>query len=215
MVTIKIPVINPTVAATESIDLDPAETDVRKLDVTVIGIARTITITIEKAGLTLGTPAAPGTVFHYLLVNKLNLSDENIQSVKLEFRIAKSWVTTAGIDANTVKLYRYTAQWDELSTTKLSEDTDYVYYSATSPGLSLFAISGQKTSEAAAEEQRRAEEEAARNATGNETGGLIKAPADLLGILFWLVVVFAILGGGFWAYKKYFVKEPYSYRKSK
>ena len=205
--TVDIPVIQG--GATEVVDLDPAETNLDKLEITVVGIARSINVVIEKSSLPLGTPAAPGNVFHYLVITKSNLSDENVQSAKLEFRVEKTWIANSKIDDNTIALYRYTTQWDKMATTKLSDDGTYVYYSATSPGLSVFAISGEKTAEALAEEQRAAEEAAQQNVTG-PLGPI--AGVDFGTILMWLVGIIVVVGGGYLIYKKYIEKKPYVYK---
>ena len=39
--------------------------------------------------------------------------------------------------------------WNKLPTTKVEEADNYIYYEATSPGLSIFAISGEEKVEAA------------------------------------------------------------------
>jgi hypothetical protein len=70
--------------------------------------------------------------------------DENdIGKMNISFKIDVSWFTTHSIDKNSVILLRYhNGQWVELTTTFLSEDGTYVYYTAETPGLSTFAIAG-------------------------------------------------------------------------
>ncbi|MBU5575261.1 MAG: PGF-pre-PGF domain-containing protein, partial [Candidatus Aenigmarchaeota archaeon] len=60
------------------------------------------------------------------------------------FRIPISWLNENNIDENSIKLYKYeNGEWKELPTTILSRDDKYIYYSATSQGLSIYSISGQ------------------------------------------------------------------------
>src|SRR3989344_4947046 len=98
--TVSIPVIQG--GATEIVDLDAGETTVRKIEITVKGIARSITVVIEQSKLPLGVPVAPGTISHYISITKTNVSDENIASGKLEFRLEKSWITGNKIDDSKV-----------------------------------------------------------------------------------------------------------------
>ncbi|MBI4018606.1 MAG: PGF-pre-PGF domain-containing protein [Candidatus Aenigmarchaeota archaeon] len=205
--TITIPVIQG--GATESIDLDATETNVRKIEITVKGIARTIEVIVERASLPSGTPAGPGNVYHYISISKNNLSDENINAAKLEFRVEKSWITGNKIDENTISLQRYTTQWDKMATEKLSDDGTYVYYRATLPGFSVFAISGEKTAEGAAEQAQQA---AQQNVTENATGG-VQLPSNVLDMILWLVVIAVVIGGGYYVYKNFIEKKPYSYGK--
>ncbi|MDI6655826.1 MAG: PGF-pre-PGF domain-containing protein, partial [Candidatus Hydrothermarchaeota archaeon] len=73
------------------------------------------------------------------------LKSEDVEHVDFEFKVEKSWIKDKNIDAATVALYRFADnKWNKLPTSKVKEDTDYVYYSAKSPGFSYFAISGEK-----------------------------------------------------------------------
>jgi PGF-pre-PGF domain-containing protein len=86
-----------------------------------------------------------GVVYKYLQITKTNINDSDISSVTIKFQIEKSWLTANGIDPTTVKLKRLVGStWTDLPTVKTGEDATYVYFEATSPGLSLFAITGKK-----------------------------------------------------------------------
>jgi hypothetical protein len=74
-----------------------------------------------------------------------NLSDAQIESVTIRFRVEKAWILRENINENTITLKRYNpenGEWVSLPTAKVDEDATYVYFSATSPGLSYFAVSG-------------------------------------------------------------------------
>jgi hypothetical protein len=75
-------------------------------------------------------------------VSKSGFSDFDITSaVTIIFKVKKSWLSEKGIGA--VTLYRLVGlNWTALSTTKAAEDAVYAEYTAISPGLSLFAVSG-------------------------------------------------------------------------
>lgn len=88
--------------------------------------------------------APQGSVYKYIEIKVQNLADENVKEAKIKFKVNKSWLTTNNVDEATVKLNRYTTSWQALSTTKLSADATNVYYEASTPGFSYFAISGQQ-----------------------------------------------------------------------
>jgi PGF-pre-PGF domain-containing protein len=88
--------------------------------------------------------AAPGTTYAYFTITKTNIQDADIKTVKLKFKVEKSWVTSNNIDIATIALNRYAdGQWTKMPTTKLSEDSDYIYFEAETTALSVFAVAGQ------------------------------------------------------------------------
>ncbi len=89
------------------------------------------------------TAEITGEVFNYLNIEHSNIEDADIDNVTIKFKVEKSWISDNNIDSVTVVLNRYSGgAWISLTTSKTSEDTTYVYYSALSPGLSVFGISG-------------------------------------------------------------------------
>ncbi|MEE8401405.1 MAG: PGF-pre-PGF domain-containing protein [Candidatus Hydrothermarchaeaceae archaeon] len=80
----------------------------------------------------------------YIQIDESNIKDTDIDSVTISFKVPVGWILGNGIDKSSVVLNRYSlGKWTKLTTKKDSEDKDYVYYNATSPGLSVFGISGQ------------------------------------------------------------------------
>jgi PGF-pre-PGF domain-containing protein len=87
---------------------------------------------------------ATGKLYSYFDVKRENIRDEDISKAKIKFFVEKSWIDANKIDENTIALQRFSDnKWNKLTTTKLSEDKDYVYYEAETPGFSYFAISGE------------------------------------------------------------------------
>ncbi len=83
-----------------------------------------------------------GNVYRYLSISPQNIQSSDTYNVEIGFKVDKSWISSNNIDPDTVVLYRYKDnQWNKLSTTKLNEDSAYIYYSAITPGFSIFAIS--------------------------------------------------------------------------
>jgi len=96
----------------------------------------------QPATITIG---APNMVYGYLTITKTNLADSDISNVKIKFKVAKTWLSVNNIDESTIVLSRYSlGSWASLETTKTSDDGTYVYFEATSPGLSVFAITAEQ-----------------------------------------------------------------------
>lgn len=128
-------------------DLGATGTDLTQIYIAVKSRVTSVEITIEKLSEQPAdvATAVPGNVYKYISVTKKNLDDENIETGKIKFKVGKSWITDNNVDADTIALYRYAQdEWNELSTSKVSEDDDYIYYEAETPGFSYFAISGEK-----------------------------------------------------------------------
>lgn len=98
--------------------------------------------TMQPASFAIG---APGIVYQYLTITKTNINDSDITNVKIVFKVEKSWITANNIDSSSIKMYRYVdGSWVAQPTTKIGEDSTYIYFEATSTGLSYFVISATK-----------------------------------------------------------------------
>jgi len=105
----------------------------------------TIKETTQPSGANLVIGSDAGAVYKYLEITKSNIQDSDISKVKIKFKVEKSWLASNNIDKNTVSLSRLVGNtWTKLPTSILSEDSTYVYFEAESPGLSIFAITGNK-----------------------------------------------------------------------
>lgn len=135
------------------------KTDVTDIEITVKNAASNVEVTVKKL-LTKPTSVSdvlslvkdsPGMfsigsnvkTFGYLSMD-VNIDDSNIDNAKVTFKVDKSWFNKNNIDKSTVKLTRYHDGWDVLPTELSDEDDDYVYYVATTPGFSTFAIIGEE-----------------------------------------------------------------------
>lgn len=117
--------------------------------INMIGTKRNVEITTIQHELT----AAPSVgnsfdvskkKYAFLEVKHSNLQNSDINSGILRFSVSKSWIDENYIDISSIKLYRYTASWDELPTTIYSQDSTSITYEAISPGLSYFIIAGKQ-----------------------------------------------------------------------
>ncbi len=92
------------------------------------------------------TTPLEGKVNYYVQVNTTGISDSQLSSVKLKFKVTKQWLTDNGVTAEDVALWRFSAgKWTELTTTKTAEGETSISYEATSPGLSTFAVATKST----------------------------------------------------------------------
>jgi len=131
---------------------DLTNTNSQFLEISFVVISRVTDVSFSLQGFggeakPTDAPAVdPGKVYRYIKIDTTNLNGSNIQTATIEFQVEKSWLTQSNIDPSTVSLYRFSGGvWNKLTTTKTSEDANFVYYSATTPGFSYFAISGTST----------------------------------------------------------------------
>ena len=121
---------------------------IQEIKVEVKNSVSNVQVKVEESSKPTEAPDAigiEGEVYKYIEVTKTNMEDADINKVRIKFKVEKSWVNNNNIDPDTIALNRYAdGQWNKLPTTKLSEDDNYYYYEAESPGLSVFAITGEK-----------------------------------------------------------------------
>ncbi|WP_406657622.1 PGF-pre-PGF domain-containing protein [Methanolobus sp. ZRKC2] len=90
---------------------------------------------------------APGNVYQQMniWVGKAGfVSSENVENLKIVFKVEKSWLDENNIENDAVNLYRYTnGSWSVLETSMTTEDNEYVYFASLTPGFSPFAISSE------------------------------------------------------------------------
>ncbi|MEM5766127.1 MAG: PGF-pre-PGF domain-containing protein [Candidatus Aenigmatarchaeota archaeon] len=142
---------SPTSPAVVSIPSDKAKS--LKIDEVRIEVKEDVTnlqVTVRESFLpsfaSLAITTDKGATYKYIEITT-NLINEKIERVKIKFKVEKSWLTSNDIDESKVSLNRwFNGQWNKLTTTKIGEDSTYVYYEAESPGLSVFAITGEKKS---------------------------------------------------------------------
>ena len=86
----------------------------------------------------------PGIVFQYISLVPARYN--TITNAVINFTVPQSWLEENHIDPTSIVLYRLTANgWEALPTTVLYTKDGTVYFSAVSPGFSLFAIAGTPT----------------------------------------------------------------------
>jgi len=134
----------PEIAENENGSLDFTSYNIPTTKIIIVANG-TVSNLVLNVGVLSGKPEnvpAPTVIVARYLEIKTQTSGENIDHAVIEFKLEKSWITANNIDENTVQLMRYKNGWQPLPTRKIREDVNYVYYSAETPGFSVFAIGG-------------------------------------------------------------------------
>jgi PGF-pre-PGF domain-containing protein len=128
---------------TATVNLQQTDTGIDSIEITAAQNLSNVTLNIQRLieapeGVEEPTDHA---VYGWLNIES-NADPDSISSLTISFKVEKSWLSEQELAADQVILMRYVdGQWQELSTTYLSEDTFYVYLQAVTPGLSTFVIS--------------------------------------------------------------------------
>ena len=133
---------------TKEIDMTSYESTISSISFTAAADLSGVEITCKTLDSKPSAVSTPdNTVYLYLNIDA-NVDDEDIDSITITFKIARDWFSTHNIDKNKVILLRYhEKEWQELTTIFDSEDNSYTYFTATTSGLSTFAITGQEAEE--------------------------------------------------------------------
>ncbi len=148
------PPVNTTVNdTTPQINISKGETKVVSFENPVM---RQVSLELENAVSSIQISAAIvqlpnlterplGNVYSYIEVKHTNLVNPDIKKATLSFAIDKSWIYANDINKTKITLNRYTnGVWQQLDTILRSENSTTIMYDAVTPGLSLFAITGEK-----------------------------------------------------------------------
>ena len=88
----------------------------------------------------------PGLIYAYLYINS-TVNDSGIASVRYGINVSKNWLAAHNIDGGEVAIYRANqtvAEWDRLPLVMVGQNATQYFYTAASPGLSLYAISAYR-----------------------------------------------------------------------
>jgi PGF-pre-PGF domain-containing protein len=132
--------------AGETVEYKIISTDIAisAVDITFAIAATNTKVNVNKLSSLPTTMTAPiSKIYQVLTIINTNIADSAVKTAEINFKVSKSWLTENGIDKSEIALFRMTDKWNELPTTVLSEDADYVYFTATTSGFSYFLI-GQK-----------------------------------------------------------------------
>jgi len=88
-----------------------------------------------------GMSTPDGAVYGYLNVTAMGIQAD---SIKIRFSVSKTWIADHNINKSTVRLNRYDSDWNVLPTILVSDEGGNYLYDASTPGFSIFAVTGQE-----------------------------------------------------------------------
>jgi hypothetical protein len=119
-----------------------------------------------------------------------NINETHIDKVKIQFQVNKSWISSNNINRATIALNRYkNDNWEKLTTKEVSEDNDYVYYEAETPGFSTFAITGEQIATTTV----MAATTIATTTVARVTTTIPSMPTEISGIPTWVPVIIILI----------------------
>jgi PGF-pre-PGF domain-containing protein len=138
----------------KTVNLSEMEEDIhlKEINIRVKKVVNRVRINIQRL---VGKPQeikeepVPGkeVVYSYLNITAENVTENDIDNVKMVFRVNKSWILGNDLDEDKIFLNRFVGgKLEKLPTTKLREDgtCNCIYYEAESSGFSYFVITGEK-----------------------------------------------------------------------
>jgi len=125
-----------------TLGLDPSLSPIYGIQVTAKGSIATLLVTARTtASPESGIPAPDGIVYQFIEVTLFKTTDDQVDHAEMMFTVPLSWLETNGVTPANIVLYRWhEGSWQPLPTTFVKEEGGKAYFTATSPGFSLFAI---------------------------------------------------------------------------
>jgi PGF-pre-PGF domain-containing protein len=144
--------------------LDPSKSAFYAVVVSVTDTVTDLLVTAHgTASPGSGIPSPNGTIFRFVEVTLYKATDDAIAEAEIMFTVPLAWLEEEGFDPSAIVLYRWhDGAWQALPTAFVKEENGTAYFTATSPGFSVFAI-------AAVEQVAAGEEEATPVPTGEPT----------------------------------------------
>ncbi|MBI4018475.1 MAG: PGF-pre-PGF domain-containing protein [Candidatus Aenigmarchaeota archaeon] len=149
-------------STTETVNSVPANTattvkitemklPVSEVELTTKVTASNVQVTVKEVSAPSGVSAPissdAGKIYKYIDITASGVDNSQLSKVKIKFKVAKTWFTQNSIEPATVKLSRLVGTaWTKLGTVQTGETAADILYEAETPGLSTFAVTGEKTS---------------------------------------------------------------------
>ena len=108
-----------------------------------------VTVDLLNGRSSLASEIPSGNIYKYFDIWVSSVSSsvpEDFSSATISFKVNKTWVMNNNINISSIVLNRYNdSVWTKLPTTLINQDADYLYYIASTPGFSPFAITGDSS----------------------------------------------------------------------
>lgn len=136
-------------AETKTVSINKDKIDITWSQLKFKNNRNSISFTVEQLeNKPSSVPQPAGVVYSYVKIDALNVTDDDLESAKLGFKVEKKWVDNENINKSLIYLNRYTNTWERLDTAFINETTDYLNFESRTPGFSFFAITGEEVSAA-------------------------------------------------------------------
>jgi hypothetical protein len=121
----------------------------------------------------------------------------------VNFKVEKAWITDKKIDLATITLNRYSdKKWEQIPVSQSGEDSNYLYFTAKTPGFSFFGITGKTIAKEAGteikpepdnqENLKNISSEVTQNTTEQKTENSGDTRVPGLGIIYGITSLFAV-----------------------
>ncbi len=112
-------------------------------------VVATVQVLKERPSGLMGGPSAHRYQTMSITVGREGtISDDNADNINIQFRVSKEWIRENGIDPASIRLTRYHDEtWSDLPTDNMDQDSKFYYFSARTPGFSVFEIVGDEATE--------------------------------------------------------------------
>ncbi len=121
--------------------------NVTRIRINANNTIRNASIVIQPIEKPVNITNVPGIPYCYFKITTSNLTDTDITSATIEFKVNKTWINERNIDEATITLNKYSDinnNWSVLPTLKIEEDNTSFYFESETQSFSLFAISGEE-----------------------------------------------------------------------
>lgn len=135
-----------------------------------------------------------GNVYRYFTISKTGISNSQIDSVTVKFRVNKAWLESNDIKPENLKVNQYTDKWNEIQPLKSSEDEQYHYYQADASGFSMFAVTGESTEKKDTTKTPKKKDDSSKDKKPDTD-----KPDEVDGdgnLYFWIILLCVVVGGG-------------------
>ena len=149
-------VTSSTVSTTSSFSTSagvPVVVDVKSAPIGINQLTITSTQSVSDAAVTVSQipPAqiqissTSGQVYQSFQILTTGINDTDISNVSIGFQVNNSWMSSNNLDPANISLYRNTnGTWIPLPTNLTSQDSQYYYFTAISPGFSNYTVLAQQ-----------------------------------------------------------------------